>query len=361
MGRPEPSDAGATRLREPVPTGTAAAAAATGTSAGAMETRLRTPASAPALQRVVRDAERLQHLTRPAAQQQAVPESTHPTASRRSPAPISAGSSTVNTSGYDLPRSARGGSTGKQIAAIVATVVVGTVLGVLLFIQGGDLVGGLFAGERERPRENPAAVTPRPEMPREAEAVAAEVVEPAAPIDDEASMAMWEEVPPAMLTEDAIEQAEPASTPRAVESAAPSPTPTAEPARAAKKRPEVTIIDVERPETAAMPKAARSAAAGMPVAPKVRSVAAEAPEPTVSPISGTRNYTVQVRATTDQAEARRIAQHLESIGMGNVKVVETEKNGQRYFRVRGGSHTSVESALQAARQAGYDDVWVVPQ
>lgn len=70
-------------------------------------------------------------------------------------------------------------------------------------------------------------------------------------------------------------------------------------------------------------------------------------------------YIVQVRATTDQTEAKRIVRRLKNTGLSDVSVEKTEKTG--LHRIRFEYPGTKTEAIAAAEKAGYDDVWIVGQ
>jgi septal ring-binding cell division protein DamX len=96
-----------------------------------------------------------------------------------------------------------------------------------------------------------------------------------------------------------------------------------------------------------------------PKEPRVKAVASDSPTE-ISEAKGTI-YNVQVRATTDQAEADLVVKRLKRKGFGNVTILQSEKNGAPFFRIRFGSFTSKEEATAAAGSSGYSGTWVVRQ
>lgn len=91
-------------------------------------------------------------------------------------------------------------------------------------------------------------------------------------------------------------------------------------------------------------------------------------EPTVAaaPVAATPATTasrvvVQVRATPDPVEAKRIARKLRSTGITTVSVMEADNRSTTLHRIRFEFAGSKEEAIAAAGRAGYSDVWVVKQ
>lgn len=70
---------------------------------------------------------------------------------------------------------------------------------------------------------------------------------------------------------------------------------------------------------------------------------------------------VQVRATPDPVEAKRIARKLRNTGITTVSVMEADNRSTTLHRVRFEFAGSKEEAIAAAERAGYSDVWVVKQ
>lgn len=70
---------------------------------------------------------------------------------------------------------------------------------------------------------------------------------------------------------------------------------------------------------------------------------------------------VQVRATPDPVEAKRIARKLRSTGITTVSVMEADNRSTTLHRIRFEFAGSKEEAIAAAGRAGYSDVWVVKQ
>lgn len=71
---------------------------------------------------------------------------------------------------------------------------------------------------------------------------------------------------------------------------------------------------------------------------------------------------VQVRATSDEAEANTVARRLKSKGASGVAIVQTKKaDGTTLYRVRYSGTGSSGDAQAAAARAGYKNVWVVQQ
>ena len=70
---------------------------------------------------------------------------------------------------------------------------------------------------------------------------------------------------------------------------------------------------------------------------------------------------MQVRATPDPVEAKRIARKLRSTGITTVSVMEADNRSTTLHRIRFEFAGSKEEAIAAAGRAGYSDVWVVKQ
>lgn len=75
----------------------------------------------------------------------------------------------------------------------------------------------------------------------------------------------------------------------------------------------------------------------------------------------TSRVVVQVRATPDPVEAKRIARKLRNTGITTVSVMEADNRSTTLHRVRFEFAGSKEEAIAAAERAGYSDVWVVKQ
>jgi hypothetical protein len=80
-------------------------------------------------------------------------------------------------------------------------------------------------------------------------------------------------------------------------------------------------------------------------------------KPNAVDASSAHFYIVQVRATTDQSEAKRIVRRLKSTGLTDVSVEKTEKTG--LHRIRFEYSGTKSEAIAAAEKAGYEDVWIV--
>lgn len=83
-------------------------------------------------------------------------------------------------------------------------------------------------------------------------------------------------------------------------------------------------------------------------------------------ITGTKTaagaFTVQVRATKDGDEAKRIAAKLRARGVKGVTIVASESSGNsKLYRVRFGSYGTTSDAKLAAGKVGVDGAWVVKQ
>lgn len=77
--------------------------------------------------------------------------------------------------------------------------------------------------------------------------------------------------------------------------------------------------------------------------------------------SAATKYTVQVRATSDGAEAKRIATKLRAKGMKGVTVVTSGDGDKKLYRIRFGSYGNQTEAKSAAGRAGVDGAWVIKQ
>lgn len=77
--------------------------------------------------------------------------------------------------------------------------------------------------------------------------------------------------------------------------------------------------------------------------------------------TGASMVVVQVRATPDPVEAKRIARKLRKTGITTVSVMEADNHSTALHRVRFEFAGSKKEAIAAAERAGYSDVWVVKQ
>ena len=230
----------------------------------------------------------------------------------------------------------------RVMMVMAGTVIAGLVLGVGLYAGGGELVSGLFSSEPAVPVDpNPAAITERP------------IVQVASVMSVDSSAgaavtAISSEEAPVTSTEptEAVAMAPaPDEPPTIMENTLPS-------TAAERPRPEKPLADVVTgsPRTEPAPR----------VEPKKdpRRSTPRADE-TAAPRTTSKSFTVQVRATPDQAEAKQIAKKLRGKGAKDVEVVRSEKNGVPFYRVRFKSQGTAGDAQAAAGRAGFSDAWIV--
>ncbi len=333
------------------------------------ETRLR-PLSPSTESRPVRDVERLQKFTRTRREQAAAAHAETALASTAPPEPVMPAESHPSAASHSLPRTAiprneapaaagrarTGFATGIRIAAVLATIVAGTLLGALLYAGGADYIGHFFRGQRDVPVHSPSATTSVAEAPVHLAPAPGPVPDPVDveedPVDEQP---IYEEPPPSMIPNDVAavpERRTAAQADHPVEQAPSTPAGPVRPLATSSESPHVVDADAH-------------AAADVPAASDRSATGVEVGEPNVHALGPTQPsnaaFTVQVRATTDHDEAARIAHALESTGAGNVRILESDKNGKRFYRIRFGAFASVDQALGAAHDAGYDDAWIVPQ
>lgn len=253
-----------------------------------------------------------------------------------------------------LAREAEAG--GKRRVVLMATmVVIGTTIGVGLYAGGGDFLSGIFSNRTEGVAvQSPSAVTERP--------IVEQPVAPApAPVDaiPERSGLNGSTQTPAAV------EPQPATVPESVpvppvprEDIAEAPVPAAIETRG---EPRVRASEPDSSPAATRLRAERAAAerGERAAAEKAKKEAEKKPEPEKG-AARSGKYLVQVRATTDEAEAKLIARRLRAKGASGVAIVPSEKNGTTHYRVRFTS-TGSDQAKELASKAGYGNVWVIKQ
>jgi len=152
-------------------------------------------------------------------------------------------------------------------------------------------------------------------------------------------------VPETSLTfHDRLTKAKPESAPPAAASAAPPQAPPAQPQPAAPAEKPLAVAEAPKPAPDATP------APATPVKPTVPASASAA--------AGA--FTIQLGASSDRAEADRIAAHFEAF---NPRVEAAEVSGKRVWRVRVGSFDSKDAAARyladITRETGAKG-WVTP-
>lgn len=253
---------------------------------------------------------------------------------------------------YRAPAARQGRGRGVLMAV---TMLAGTAIGIGLYAGGGDLLSEMFANKNEGVTfDNPSAVTERPQPP------APVPVEQNIPLADSAASSA-----PAVAAID--------TTP--VETHAPAGVKPSTPINN-----KSTVVDnmgisakrkVDAPDKAPTPAVTPVAARSTKIADAAKPVKnvgeknkelAKATAKVKETSTAAGNYIVQVRATSDEAEANRIARKLRSKGMKDVTVVLSEKNGVAQYRVRHrGSYGSASEAQAAVQRAGFSDPWVIKQ
>lgn len=254
--------------------------------------------------------------------------------------------------------------------AAACTVLGGSVIGLALYVGGSDFLSGIFSNRTEGVQmRSPSAVTERPQTPVVAQ------IPPA--VQD--SMPVAAVVPEAAIPETVT----PAATERRVDAMAESPSATApvrplRPAPAEQERRAQEVVpaaSATRPSATAVTETARrnsnatprnETRTGVTNPPKRENGGNQQTTRTASTTREERTpasskYMVQVRATPNEDEAKRVAKKLRSKGVGNVQVVRSEKDGAPFYRVRfTGAGTSSEAKAKA-KGAGFSDIWVVKQ
>jgi hypothetical protein len=242
--------------------------------------------------------------------------------------------------------SSDGESRFRVVMVLAGTVIAGLVIGVGLYAGGGELVSNLFGSEPVAPVDpNPAAITERPIVE----------IAPVAPIDSMATAsipATAADQPHMTMTERTASIADAPRTepPTVMENTLP---PTASD-RPRIDKPAADVVTgsprtESAPRTEPRPEPRRSTS-------RADETAAERPTPARA---APKSFTVQVRATPDQAEAKLIAKKLRSKGAKDVEVVRSEKNGVAFYRIRYRSQGTASEAQAVAGRAGYSDTWIV--
>ena len=239
-------------------------------------------------------------------------------------------------------RSSRAGRIGP--IGILLIGAVGIFGGLFLYAGGSDVIASWFSETEEQVDENPTLVTERPgafvdgvlpdESPTPGEEMAA--------TEEEEGV---EEAVLAAAEEEEIAEPDPVDQTEQVVASIPS---------SSERETEAVTPSVTEQESTGAPRATETAE---------ETVVESRPEPTdLTPTSAasTRRYVAQVGATSDRAEADRIAAALRSRGGSGVRIESAEKNGETIYRVRFGSFTSEEEARRSGSKLGYPSVWVVP-
>lgn len=268
---------------------------------------------------------------------------------------------------YPEPESVTSVTSSRRFGPIAVTLLlfVGIVGGLLLYVGGADLVAGLFRSGQTEPEENLTLVTERPGATNQESSVGLPIA--GDPADDDMGEAMEEDAADESeaISDDgevegdaAAEEREELERQRAAEEAKRK----EEEARRAKAAAEKRAAEERAREQAAREKAeAAKRAAAQDVATETSGSEAKSNDrPSVRPISSSGgSWVVQVRATTDKAEADRIARTLRSKGGDDVHIIATEKDGGTLYRVRFGDFDSQEGAKRIAGNYGFSDVWVM--
>ena len=258
-------------------------------------------------------------------------------------------------------------------------IVVGLGVGVGLYAMFGDQISGLFSGQRESIASgNPAMVTERP----------AELDVASASIDGGLATDPTTIEAPATSSPDARQRGETptetsqgnrqergAEVPPPVSESAPRSQRDVEPvSRTASTTARTTAASATTRETNATREAAAREATQREAAlreSRVRQAAARETmvrEATstqrgtaaeVTSATTAQRYTVQIRSTSDETEATRIAQRLRSKGAKNVRVEKWSKDGTEMYRVRYGAFASSSEAQSESERLGHDNIWIV--
>ena len=262
------------------------------------------------------------------------------------------------------------------------TVFAGTAIGLGLYAGGGDMLSRFFSNKNEGVAiGNPAAVTERPEamvpppaassMPS-AESGSTTGGTPNGSAANDPTLAPAPSVPAPSSAVSAV--ADKPAVDKPVEARPVVDKPIAESPAAAKpaqsKAPtdkSSTMVNnlgttssvkpIAKPAVKPTSKGVADAAAAKPAKPAKPTDDAAKSKAATKPANAT--YTVQVRATTDEAEANRIARKLRAKGVKDVKVDLSQKNGVATYRVRYGAFSSSTEAKSSAGRAGVGDAWVV--
>jgi hypothetical protein len=272
-----------------------------------------------------------------------------------------------------------------RIPVLICTVV-GVLIAIGLYAGGGDILGKIFSNQNEGITPvNPAAITERPRpiveagMPQTAisqpdnsvtsgqamtstagDAALPGAIETAsqAPVIAESNRNTTAEPRDQYLSTSAGDNNE--ISPTGVQRTVPTQAVTTIATRPDKP---VEKVPVEKIAAEKKIKEARETAPKQPVIEKrAKNLEDVAPQKVkAKEVAGNTIYNIQVRATTDQSEANLIARRLKRKGFGNVTIVQSEKNGAPFFKVRFGSFSSKDEAKQAANGSGYTGTWVLKQ
>jgi hypothetical protein len=271
---------------------------------------------------------------------------------------------------------------------VAGTIVTGVLLGIGLYAGGGDFLSTFFSNKHEGiATGNPAAITerPRPTASVAQSPAPGPVTNPVTeqPVPTAPATATTSEQSPAI----AAAAPQPVATPSATAAQAPHTAiivtaPSRNPAIvtvAGSSHPQAPVAPVRSkpanvdPRTTKSPGIAASTPALAPKKSDPEKPAARRPQSTPMvrdiPLTDkpamkrdkgpTSNLTVQVRATTDESEANLVAKRLKHRGMSDVVIVQSDRNGKPYYRVRYGSYKSNDDARAAAAKSGFDGTWVL--
>lgn len=258
----------------------------------------------------------------------------------------------------------RDGGFRKGVAAAV-TILAGTTIGIALYAGGGGLLSGIFSNRNEGVQPlSPSAVTERP-LP--AESAAAVIPGNPAPVAAATDVTSEQGVPSAAAasasdaaatgaTESTAPQRQPAAVPT---DRVPPATPAAQVPPLAKPRSADVAETAQR--TATTEASAKTTAAADKKSGEAKAASRPATEERTAAAPAATEYVVQVRATSDEAEANLIARRLRRKGVTNVQIVRSEKGGAPFFRIRFTASGTAGEVRAKAQSAGYSDVWIVKQ
>ncbi len=259
------------------------------------------------------------------------------------------------TSTYQPTRNRR---VARPMLAVMA-VVAGTAIGVGLYAGGADLIGGIFSGHREHsaPVDDPAAVTERPAPPAPAVSTSDSLM--VAAVGD--SVHAIDPLPaPSVHQGDAANAG--AHQPAVAQPATPSnPTVSGAHGPADRTAPAATAAAERNNSTAGDERAVRQSEPPARTA-AMEEIAADNTPREESRAATPASYMVQVRATTDQAEANLVARRLRARGATNVSVLAVPNKGPNAgttYRVRYTAKGTEAEARAAGTRAGYRNLWVV--